>query len=361
LDDAMRQVRIEMQKALSEEVFPGAVLSVWQKDLLKFHQAYGYSNLFTHEEMTPDTIFDLASLTKPLSTSLAVLKLIESGQISLNQTLGDFFPELKSSSKSSVTIEMLLRHTSGYPAHKNYFEKLLKIPLAKRKTKLKSFLCREKLVNPIGEKTLYSDLGFMFLAEIIELIVEEGLDTWLTKNVYTPLGLKQLFFIRHFESLCPGKYAATEWCSVRRMMVCGQVHDDNAHALGGVCGHAGLFGTAENVCRLLVSLLSAYHGKANSLCFPSHLVRQFLKRPNNSMRPLGFDIPTQGNSSSGIFFSKESVGHLGFTGTSFWMDLPKEIIIVLLTNRVHPYRSNEKIKVFRPRIHDTVMRALAAA
>ncbi len=358
LNDAMDLVDFQMREAVSEEVFPGAVLLVWRKGHIEFHHAYGQTNLFTMEEMSLDTVFDLASLTKPLATTLAVMKLIASGEITLNLTLGKFLPGFKNSPKSPITLEMLLRHTSGYPAHRTYYEKLVKLPLTRRKEKLRRFLCLETLVNPIGETTLYSDLGFMLLAEIVETIVNDGMDRWLVKNIYDPLGLNRLYFNRHFEFVRPEKYAATEWCPLRKMMLSGQVHDDNAHALGGVCGHAGLFGTAENVLRLLLELLSAYRGGSDSLFFPSCLVRRFLTRPDGRLRPLGFDFPSKVDSSSGTMFSKESVGHLGFTGTSFWMDLPREIIIILLTNRVHPHRSNEKIRSFRPRIHNTIMGAL---
>ncbi len=354
----MDKVDLQMGRAVSEEVFPGAVVLVWQKGHIEFHHAYGLTNLFTQEKMTCDTVFDLASLTKPLATTLAVLKLIASGEMTLSQTLGEFLPELENSSKSSITLEMLLRHTSGYPAHRNYFERLSKFTLIQRKEKLKSFLCCEELVHPVGETTLYSDLGFMLLAEIVEFIVNDRLDSWLANKIYGPLELNNLFFNRHFECLRQEKYAATEWCPIRQMVLSGQVHDDNAYALGGVCGHAGLFGTAGNVLKLLVALLQSYHGISDNLFFPPSLVRQFLTRPGDNVRPLGFDFPVVSNSSSGKMFSVESVGHLGFTGTSFWMDLSREIIIILLTNRVHPYRSNEKIRSFRPQIHDAIMRDL---
>jgi len=140
----------------------------------------------------------------------------------------------------------------------------------------------------------------------------------------------------------------------------GEVHDDNAYTLGGVAGHAGLFGTAKDVYGLLQELLNAYLGESNTGVFDEHLVRSFFQRHSHvGSWALGFDTPTRPDSSSGRYFSDQSVGHLGFTGTSFWMDLEKGVVVILLTNRIHPTRKNEKIKAFRPKLHDAVMSAIA--
>jgi CubicO group peptidase (beta-lactamase class C family) len=136
------------------------------------------------------------------------------------------------------------------------------------------------------------------------------------------------------------------------------VHDENAYVVGGVQGHAGLFGTAAAVHKLLSELLRAYHGNPAHQLFPRDLVRLFFKRLPNTDRALGFDMPARKNSSAGSYFSTHTVGHLGFTGTSFWMDLTRSIVVVLLTNRVHPTRDNEAIKAFRPILHDEVMKGL---
>jgi CubicO group peptidase (beta-lactamase class C family) len=149
--------------------------------------------------------------------------------------------------------------------------------------------------------------------------------------------------------------AATERCPWRQRLVKGEVHDENAFCLGGEAGHAGLFGTAEAVETLLGALLAAWHGRQGRGAFSPEIVRRFLAPPADGGRALGFDVPTPGASSSGRWFSPFTVGHLGFTGTSFWMDLERQIIVVLLTNRVHPSRANERIRGFRPLLHDAVM------
>lgn len=354
----MHRVDRYMQRALSTKIFPGAVLLVVADGRIEFFEAYGWANLFTKEEMTVNTVFDLASLTKPLATTLAVMTLAAESRMALNQCLGDILPWLRNTSKSAITIEMLLRHTSGYPAHRTYYKVLHQIPRNERKERVRLLLAEEPLEYPIGQTTVYSDLGFMVLAEAVQAAAEKSLDQWLAETVYTPLGLSDLFFVRHFEKLRPGHYAATEFCPFRHELLSGAVHDDNAYAMGGVCGHAGLFGTAKVVMQLLQILLKSYKGRSDHTIFSPQLVRLFFERPLNGGRPLGFDAPTQGASASGTRFSRQSVGHLGFTGTSFWMDLQKEVIVVLLTNRVHPDRNNDAIKQFRPKIHDAVMAAL---
>jgi CubicO group peptidase (beta-lactamase class C family) len=153
-------------------------------------------------------------------------------------------------------------------------------------------------------------------------------------------------------------FAATEQCPWRKDLLVGRVHDENTYVMGGVQGHAGLFGTAVDVHRLLVELLSAYHGRPLAGCFEPDLVRLFFQRWAGTDRTLGFDTPSVENSSSGRFFSTNTVGHLGFTGTSFWMDLDQAVIVILLTNRIHPTRNNETIRQFRPKLHDAVMKRI---
>ncbi|NVM22381.1 MAG: serine hydrolase, partial [Desulfobacterales bacterium] len=156
-------------------------------------------------------------------------------------------------------------------------------------------------------------------------------------------------------------YAATEDCPWRGKILDGEVHDDNAYAMGGVAGHAGLFGTAKDVYGILKELLNVYEGKPNSGLFHLDVVETFFQhRSDAGSWALGFDTPTRPDSSSGRHFSDQSIGHLGFTGTSFWMDLLRGIIVVLLTNRIHPSRQNEKIKAFRPLLHDSIMETILA-
>jgi CubicO group peptidase (beta-lactamase class C family) len=155
------------------------------------------------------------------------------------------------------------------------------------------------------------------------------------------------------------EFAATERCPWRGILLEGVVHDDNAYSVGGIEGHAGLFGTAGDVLDLLSELMAVYQGSVSTGVFDVDLTRYFLSLNEQNGRALGFDAPSSKGSSCGRYFSKRTVGHLGFTGTSFWMDLDRAIIVILLTNRIHPSRDNDRIKDFRPKLHDAVMKIFA--
>ncbi|MCG2758916.1 MAG: serine hydrolase [Desulfobacteraceae bacterium] len=349
----MSQINDLMIKGVKDKVFPGGVLLVSKNDSIIFFEAYGYANIFSKRIMTKNTIFDLASLTKPLATTLAVMKLIQQGKLDLEQNLGTVLPEFRDTDKKQIAIRNLLCHNSGLSDYRPYYIELLKIPYNLRKKALKQFLINEPIVYPTGKNVLYSDLGFMILGWIVEKVSGRSLDYFVFKDIYKPLGLKDLFFVNLASERHMGYFAATELCPWRKILLDGLVHDDNAYVIGGIAGHAGLFGTAMDVNVLLFSLLSALH--EHSYNFKRDLINKFFERQKDSDRTLGFDTPSSLDSSCGSLFSKRSIGHLGFTGTSFWMDLDRSIIVILLTNRIHPSRDNNKIKKFRPILHDTVM------
>jgi len=198
----------------------------------------------------------------------------------------------------------------------------------------------------------------MILQWVVESVARERLDRFVGETIFTPLGLKNLYFNDLATDRHQAEYAATECCPWRGMLLKGAVHDDNAFAMGGIAGHAGLFGTARDVYGLLATLLAVYQGRQQTSIFRPAIVRTFLDRLPNAERTLGFDAPAATGASCGRYVSQKSVGHLGFTGTSFWMDLERSIIIILLTNRVHPSRDNIRIRAFRPVLHDAVMKGI---
>lgn len=216
----------------------------------------------------------------------------------------------------------------------------------------------EKLETEPGNIHCYSDLGFMLLGFIIEKITGEGLDTLVDKIIYTPLKLQKDLFFAGINKKKGKGYVCTEKCLWDLKMLCGTVHDDNCRVIGGVAGHAGLFGTLQGVIMLCEQLLSQWQERDQHPAYANSLLKRILTRVEGSTWTMGFDTPSPQGSSSGMFFSKGSVGHLGFTGTSFWIDPVKECIAVLLTNRVHPNRDNEKIRQFRPLFHDTLMKGI---
>lgn len=361
MDKIMQQVDILMQKGLSDKVFPGAVLLISRKDTVLFVKAYGYANIFTKYPMAEDTIFDLASLTKPLATTLAIMNLVAGNKLDLEQSLGSVLPKFKKTEKEQIKIKHLLSHKSGLPDYRPYYKKLAKLPMGSRKEASMDLIAREPLIYQTGKKELYSDLGFMILRQVVEHISGKQLGRFVDEAVYKPLALdagRGLFFADTDSKLQPEKFAATEFCPWRNTLLEGVVHDENAYVMGGVDGHAGLFGTAGCIYSLLSVLLSVYYGFSSTTVFERDLLELFFKRQDNTEKALGFDTPSLHNASCGDLFSKKSVGHLGFTGTSFWMNLESSVIVILLTNRIHPSRDNTKIKTFRPEIHNEIMKSI---
>lgn len=346
-----------MQAAVEQSVFPGAVLWVAADGRSVLHKAYGWANLFTPRPMTVDTVFDLASLTKPLATALAAMHLVQQEALDLDQSLCEQWPRL-GVEKKSITVRKLLSHTSGLAAWRAYFMQLRRLPFDQRLARLRQWLLAEPLQSDPDPRGDYSDLGYLMLQWMVEDLTAMRLDYFITQAIYGPMGIRDLFFIDLMQPPSAVPFAATELCPWRKRLLVGEVHDDNAHVIGGVAGHAGLFGTAAAVGQLLVMLRLAEDSPEQASPLPGRLVSHFFHHQPNSSWGLGFDTPSAVGSSSGHLFSTGSVGHLGYTGTSFWMDRERRIIVVLLTNRVHPSRYNQRLKTLRPKLHDEVMTAL---
>jgi CubicO group peptidase (beta-lactamase class C family) len=348
-----------MADGVREGVFPGAVLLVSVGDEIRYFKGFGVSDIFSMASIQRNSIFDLASLTKPFVTSMAVLKLIEQKELFLEQSLSSIIKEVALNDKADITIKQLLHHTSGLIAYKEYFNGLMNYKKNVRREKLRGLIINEPLVEKPGEKQVYSDLGFIVLAWVVEIISGKRIDKFIDEQVYTLLGIDNLFFIDNFNpDSVPGdldeRIVPTEQCPWRKKLLRAEVHDDNAWAVGGIEGHAGLFGDAFSVWKLSMEILNALNGEETKVLGRKALRKYFEQEKKSGFRA-GFDTPSKYGSSSGKYFSAKSIGHLGFTGTSFWIDPEKSIIVILLTNRVHPDRKNEKIKFFRPQIHNLIM------
>jgi CubicO group peptidase (beta-lactamase class C family) len=363
------------EDAVNQGVFPGAVVLAAREDEIVYEHAFGLRSLVPSKRpMQASTIFDLASLTKPLATTTAIMLLISEQKIGLEDRVTRFFPAFEVSGKHAVTIRHLLNHSSGLPDWKPYYEAVRKCEQqgkinfiasqAGKRYVLEQVHCEAPL-SPAGQRCLYSDLGFMVLGEIVELVGGMALDHFCRERIFKPLGVERTSFIdltqsnNHPFDPVEEMIAPTENCPWREKVLCGEVHDDNAYAIGGVAGHAGLFSSARDIHQLLMRLSGCLRGKDTFL--PQALIQEFLSKDEtvqNSTRALGWDTPSANESASGQWFSPRSVGHLGFTGTSVWWDLEKHCHIILLSNRVHPTRKNENIRKFRPYIHDLIMQAL---
>ena len=363
------------QESIAQGVFPGAVVLVGKHEDVVYERAFGYRSLVPDKTpLQASTIFDLASLTKPLATTTAIMLLVREKKIRLDDQITRFVPTYGVFGKHLTTFRHLLNHSSGLPAWKPYYEEIVKLEKGGRinfiaSRAAKNFVLeqihREKPLHVPGSQSLYSDLGFMLLAEIVETISNATLDRFCQEKIFKPFGLRSTAFVDltqlRTRRLQPIEeiIAPTENCPWRKKILCGEVHDDNAYAMGGVAGHAGLFSCARDIHRMIGYLSRCLRGDDNF--FPQALVAQFLAKDEsvqNSSFAWGWDTPSLDKSAAGRYFSPRSVGHLGFTGTSVWWDLDKNCHIILLTNRVHPSRKNDKIREFRPHIHDLIMKVI---
>ena len=360
----MKQVDTLMQEALDTGVFPGAVALAARKNKIVYHKAFGCLDHFKNRVVHRDTVYDLASLTKPLATAAAAMHLADRGRLDLNAPLGRLLPELEGSEKTGLCVEHLLCHNAGLPAWRPYFRELNSLPADRRKKRLHQLLAKEPLICLPGRKTLYSDVGFMLLQWVVERAAGTSLDGYVSRNLYLPLNISDLFFLpnRSQNSSAPAdRELAASGVDENNRAVYGRVNDENARAMGGVAGHAGLFGTAAAVFDFLCHLLEIRSGTAEKGLFSRAAVERFLTIPPDAGRTPGFDVPEKQNSSSGRFFPRgTSVGHLGYTGTSFWVEMRREIMVILLSNRICTDPDSRKIKDFRPRFHDAVMNCLTA-
>ncbi|MDP6180237.1 MAG: serine hydrolase, partial [Desulfatiglandales bacterium] len=328
----MDKIKNLLEKGVEERVYPGAVLHVVQTGQTLFFQEAGH--LSSTSESAPirkDTIFDLASLTKPLATTLALMKLVDEKTISLDQPLSEFIASSPLGDKEDLTPRLLLNHSGGFAAWEPFYLRLTNYSPAERKQILRGWLVDAPLAYQPGEKCLYSDLGFMILEWLIEELTGMSLHLFLEHNFYRPLSLKRTFLGMELPETHFGKeeFAATELCAWRSELIQGEVQDENAYALGGYSGHAGLFGDAQGVSILVNLPADHYRGKRNDYFKPETVKEFFTKQDivDGCTWALGWDTPSPENSSSGTYFSPNSVGHLGFTGTSIWMDLERDVRI----------------------------------
>lgn len=340
-----------LEKAIEDRAFPGCAFGLVKDGQVYLNDALGK---FTYESIAPPvlpgTIYDVASLTKVVCTTVVAMLLYERGQLDLDMPLGDMLPGFvigRSDSRwaRTVAIRHLLAHSSGLPGY---------VPLFQTATNAMGVL-RDCLELPIeaepGTRAEYSDPGFILLGKAIETILHEPLAAWAIREIFTPLGMQSSIFCpgSNLKSLIP----PTEDDEVfRQRRIQGEVQDEHAYLLKGAAGHAGLFSNVTDLLRFSSEILT-------SQLFSGATVDIFARRqpPPGSSRALGWDTPSQ-DSSSGSMFSANSIGHLGYSGCSLWIDREAKIAVVLLTNRTWPNRESQQIRTVRPAFHDALRRML---
>ena len=363
-----------LDRAIEAAEMPGAVvLARMQRDGEWLEHLSVRGLAATRPERIPmarETIFDLASLTKVLATTTAVMLLVDEGRLVLDDPVAKLLPHFGEREKEGVTLRHLLTHSSGLHPWRGFHELLLERERKKGEhwigTKaahdwILESICRSALVHEPGSAAVYGDLDFIVLGAVVEAVAGESLDRFCAERIFGPLGLAETRFLRAPASEAERRrFAATENCPWRGRIVWGEVHDPNAAAMGGVAGHAGLFSTADDVMRFGTTLLDVWHGRSAVLSrerLVEFAARQQL--PAGSDWALGWDTPTAAGSSSGRHFSPHSIGHLGFTGTSLWIDFDADAVVVMLTNRIHLVAKKSKFTL-RAEIHDLVREAFAA-
>ncbi len=361
---------------IADSAFPGAELLVARDGKIVYDKSFGtYDYSPYSKQVDPNTMYDLASVTKVTATTLAAMKLYEEKKLGLDAPVVKYLPQFSWAGKDKITIRDLMVHDSGLPPDPpHYLWRTSAIPQDTLQTLLKNprlFLrdlvaAHQAMTDTIfaipleyqtGTKEVYSDINMIVLAKIVEKITGMTLDKYVEEKFYRPLGMTHTMFNPPDDLV--DDCAPTEFDSESGNLLQGVVHDENARSLGGVAGHAGLFSTASDLAVYLQMLLNGgvYDGRPYLQDSTIALFTQ--KQSSLSTRALGWDTKSPTHSSAGHLFSPTSFGHLGFTGTSLWIDPVRQLLVVLLTNRVCPTRDNHKIDYVRPIVHDAVIEALA--
>lgn len=338
-----------VEKGIEARVTPGAVLAVTSHGELVAWKAFGR---FRYEDdapaVEPETVFDLASLTKAVATTSVAMLLYERGLLKMRTKVREFFREFEDGGKREITIADLLSHSSGLPAYEKLFLR------CRTREQVVGAAAAAPLVNPPGSRSKYSDLGFLLLGEILSRLAGTPLDAFVASEITRPLGMTSALYAppKDMREAIPPTQEDRDF---RKRTIQGEVDDENASMMEGVAGHAGLFANAHDLALFAECLL-----RGGAPILKAETIRLFTKRqylPVESSFALGWDTPSQ-PSQSGTLLSSRAYGHLGYTGTSIWIDPERRLSITLLTNRTWPHRESQAIKQLRPAVHDALVESL---
>ncbi|PQO45701.1 exo-beta-N-acetylmuramidase NamZ domain-containing protein [Blastopirellula marina] len=317
-----------VQTALEEEKMPGCVVLVARHGKIVFEKAFGNRRVKPAvEAMTTDTLFDMASITKPIVTATSIMQLVERGDVRLSEKVSTYLPEFTGHGKEDITVEQLMIHVSGLTPDNALSDYDNGWPDAYKA------ICKLKLLSPAGDKFRYSDVGFLLLGEIVARVSGDPLDEYARKNIFEPLGMKQSGYNPPAE-LCENAVTTEK---VNGEWLKGTVHDPRARAMNGVAGHAGLFSTADDVAIYAQAMLDSRNGGEKTLLQPKTLA--LMTSPHDAVgnnRGLGWDKQSSYSRNRGELMTSQAFGHGGFTGTSLWIDPGLDLVVLFLSNRVHP-------------------------
>jgi CubicO group peptidase (beta-lactamase class C family) len=339
-------VRNVLQRAIADSAFPGAYAIVGTHDRIIAQQSVGHLDWKSSPAPDEHTLWDIASLTKVVGVTTALMQLVEQHRVDLDAPLQRYIPDWTGRNKERVTVRNLLTHTSGLPAFKAYDQ------ITKNADSIATLMFATPLDTLPGAKMVYSDIGAYMLGRLVERVSGQPLDEYLRDHVFAPLRMRETMY-RPPASLLP-RIAPTEYDPLRGGLVRGRVHDERAYYLGGVSAHAGIFSSAHDLARFAQMYLNG--GALDGVrIVDSQTIRQFTAR-QVADRALGWQKPGNSNS-AGHFLSPDAFGHTGFTGTSIWMDPRRDLFVILLSNRVNPTRANTKIGRVRVALIDGVIAA----
>lgn len=349
-DSLTRQLQAILDKGVVDSAFPGAIAVIGTRAGVLTTVSAGHIDWVTSPKPSATTLWDLASLTKVVGMTSAMMQLVEQGKVDLDAPVQKYLPEWTGRNKEKVLVRHLITHQAGLPAFKQYFKLNVSADSTLR------LVFAEPLDTLPGVRMIYSDLGAILLGKIAERVSGEPLDKYLHRHVFEPLGMHDTQY-KPAIALRP-RIAPTEVDPWRARQLVGEVHDENAFALGGVSAHAGLFSTAHDLTRLARAYLNdgALDGARLARAATIH---QFTTVNDStfSSRALGWDTPSD-KSSGGHYLQRPAFGHTGFTGTSLWIAPQHDLFVLLLTNRVNPTRLHTKIGAVRVDVADAAMRLL---
>ncbi len=353
-DDIFRDAYKVLEKAIADSIFPGAQVAIVKDDTLIASRGFGRQTYDVNSPpVTPATIYDLASVTKVAATTVVAMQLWEKDKIRLDIPVKSYLPKFSGGAKDSVTLRHLFTHSAGVHWWVDLWNK------ARNKEEALNYIYQLPLDYTPGDSMIYSDLGLMLIGQILETVTGKTIDKLAADMIYKPMGMKNTMF-NPPKTFLP-RIAPTEiGGGMNRGLIHGEVHDENAFFFHGVSTHAGLFSTAEDLAALAQMLLNGGIYRHHRF-FSPETIKYWTTRQNmpmGSSRALGWDTPSDQNSTAGDYFSKGSFGHLGFTGTSIWIDPNRKIAIILLTNRVYPTRERGGMHEVRRNFYNEAMKAL---
>lgn len=337
--------------AIEDGAFPGSVVLAFKEDGVAYHKSFGHHTYDKKVEVATNTVYDLASLTKVIATTSAVMLCYERNLIELDKPVAFYLPRFSVNRKEKITVKNLLLHNSGLPAWRKFYGREI------NEDEIIDEILTAKLEYNTGAKTVYSDLGMITLGKIVEKVTGKELDKFCKDEIFDRLKMNSTFF--NPPDSVKYRIAPTEndkyW---RKRLLIGEVHDEAASLLHGVAGHAGLFSTASDIAKLLYVYINEGKCRKDQI-FSKETIDLFTKRFSDmSTRALGWDTKSAVGSSAGSLFGAKSFGHTGFTGTSVWIDPDKKLFVVFLTNRIYPTRENKKLYRVRPKLHNAIVNAL---